>query len=386
VIIALCFAVAMLEGYDIQAVGVAAPKMAPALHLSHAQTGWVFSASMVGLVIGAMFGGWLADRVGRKPVLICSVLAFGLCSAATVFVIGDETLLAARFVTGLGLGGAMPNLIAIAAEISRPGRRGGTASLMFCGMPLGGAVAAALAGWALGAYGWRLIFLVGGLAPIALLPLLVLFLPETRPVVAGDPGDRRALATLFGQGRAPATLLLWTSFVLTLVVLYLLLNWLPTLALTKGLTPRQAPQVALAFNLTSIVGAMMLGMLVDRLGVRIPLTLTYAGLVAVMIVLAGASGYAAVMVFSGLAGFLVIGAQYALYGVAPAYYPVAGRATGAGAAVAVGRLGSIAGPLVAGQLLAGGATAGKVVATMAPVALVAGVAVLLLTFVGRHES
>jgi AAHS family 3-hydroxyphenylpropionic acid transporter len=376
----------MLEGYDIQAVGVAAPKMAPALHLSHAQTGWVFSASMVGLVIGAMFGGWLADRVGRKPVLICSVLAFGSCSAATVFVIGDETLLAARFVTGLGLGGAMPNLIAIAAEISRPGRRGGTASLMFCGMPLGGAVAAALAGWALGAYGWRLIFLVGGLAPIALLPLLVLFLPETRPVVAGDPGDRRALATLFGQGRAPATLLLWTSFVLTLVVLYLLLNWLPTLALTKGLTPRQAPQVALAFNLTSIVGAMMLGMLVDRLGVRIPLTLTYAGLVAVMIVLAGASGYAAVMVFSGLAGFLVIGAQYALYGVAPAYYPVAGRATGAGAAVAVGRLGSIAGPLVAGQLLAGGATAGKVVATMAPVALVAGVAVLLLTFVGRHES
>jgi len=385
-IVALCFGIAALEGYDIQAVGVAAPKLAPGLHLSHGQMGWVFSASMVGLVIGAVFGGWLADRIGRKPVLIGSILTFGLFSLATLLVFDDHSLLAARFATGLGLGGAMPNLIAVAAEISRPERRTGTASLMFCGMPFGGAIAAALAGWALGGMGWKLIFLVGGIAPIVLLPLVVLVLPETRPAASEHAPPKGLLAALFAEGRAVTTLLLWVSYGLTLVIMYLLLNWLPTLALSKGLSAHEAPQVSLAFNLTSIVGALILGQLVDWRGVRWPMTCAYAGLVAVMIALAAASGYGPVMALSGLAGFLVIGAQYALYGLAPSFYPVASRAGAAGSAVAVGRLGSIAGPVLAGLLLAGGASAGRVVGAMVPVALVAGLAVLLLTFVGRREA
>ena len=385
IIIALCFGIAALEGYDIQAVGVAAPKLAPGLHLSHDQMGWVFSASMIGLVIGAVCGGWIADRIGRKPVLVGSILTFGLFSLATLLVFDDHSLLAARFATGLGLGGAMPNLIAVAAEISRPERRTGTASLMFCGMPFGGAIAAALAGWALGGFGWKLIFLVGGVAPILLLPLVILILPETRPAASEHVAPRGLLHTLFAEGRAPGTLLLWISYGLTLVILYLLLNWLPTLALSKGLSPHQAPQVSLAFNLTSIVGALILGQLVDWRGVRWPMSLCYAGLVAVMVALAAANGYAPVMALSGLAGFLVIGAQYALYGIAPSYYPAASRAGAAGAAVAVGRLGSIVGPVAAGLLLAGGASAGRVVGAMVPVAVVAGLAVFALTFMGRRE-
>ncbi|HEX4183926.1 MAG TPA: MFS transporter, partial [Caulobacteraceae bacterium] len=142
VVVALCFAVAIPEGYDLQAIGVAAPRLIPALHLAKAQTGWVFSASLFGLIIGAMAGGWIADRIGRKPVLIGSVAAFGVFSLTTVLSKDFTSLFLWRMATGIGLGGAMPNLIAMAREISSPRRRALTSSMMFAAMPVGGAGAA----------------------------------------------------------------------------------------------------------------------------------------------------------------------------------------------------------------------------------------------------
>jgi AAHS family 3-hydroxyphenylpropionic acid transporter len=253
---------------------------------------------------------------------------------------------------------------------------------MFCGMPAGGAAVALAARLAGEGFDWRTLFLIGGVLPLAITPVVHFLLPETRVEAAKD-ADRRVLQTLFGQRRAAGSLLLWSGFVLTLMVTYLMLNWLPTLVIAKGLTAADGAAASFSFNLTSIAGALLLGLVIDKVGYRWPLTLAYAALAAVMYALGPAAGLAPVLVLSGAAGFLVLGAQYALYAVAPVLYPPHMRGTGAGAAVAVGRLGSIIGPLVAGELRQAGASAGQVFGVMTPVVLAAGAAVLALSFLAR---
>ncbi|MFZ5718723.1 MAG: MFS transporter [Pseudomonadota bacterium] len=376
-VVFVCFLIAAVEGYDIQAFGVAAPKMIPELGLGPAQQGWAGAAAMVGLVIGAFVGGWLADRVGRKPVLLGSVALFGVFSLATAAASSYETLLWARLATGLGFGGAMPNLIAVAVEISRPERRAATVAAMFCGMPVGGATSALIARVAGEALDWRMIFLAGGFVPLALLPVIFLLLPETRP--AHEPGADRDLGrALFAEKRAVPTVLIWAAFMLTLVVLYLALNWLPTLVVEKGHPPSEGFAAAMAFNVAGVVGSLALGAFTDRAGWRWPLAIAYLALAAAMAGMAVATNVVAILALSAAAGFLVMGAQFALYAVAPMLYPPQMRGAGAGAAVAVGRLGSIGGPLLAGELRNAGATPGEVFLAMAPVALAAAVMLVAL--------
>lgn len=385
-VIAVCFLIAAVEGYDIQAFGVAAPKLIPALGLDAGQQGLAASAAMIGLVIGALSGGWFADRSGRKPVLVASVVLFGLCSIWTAMTQSYEALLAARFFTGLGFGGALPNLIAIAAEISKPDRRGATVSLMFCGMPAGGA-AVALAARLMGdGLDWRAVFFAGGLLPLILTPVILWLLPETRPAHAAGT-DRRLLHALFGEGRAAPTLLLWAANLLTLVVLYLMLNWLPSLVVAKNLPASDGAAASLAFNSVGVIGALSLGFVVDRLGFRWSLLLAYGALALAMAALARAADLGPILALSAVAGFLVLGAQYTLYGMAPTLYAPAVRGAGAGAAVGIGRFGSIIGPLLAGELRQIGWTATQVLDAMIPVALAAGAAVVALTFLARlkHE-
>jgi AAHS family 3-hydroxyphenylpropionic acid transporter len=384
-IVFICLLVAAIEGYDIQAFGVVAPMLARALHLGPAQMGLAASAAMAGLMAGAFFGGWMADRVGRKPVLIASIAAFGLFSLLTATAGSYELLLIARFATGLGFGGAMPNLMAIATEISPPGRRAATVTTMFCGLPAGGMVVAFFAR-AMGAdLPWREVFLIGGVLPLILAPVVFFHLPETRPApVVG--ADRRLLNALFGGGRAAGTLLLWVGFMLTLAVTYLMLNWLPTLVIAKGLPPSVGFEASFVFNLASVAGALLLGMLVDKVGFRWPLTGAFSILAVAMFALSAASGMAPVLIISGVVGFMVLGGQYVLFAVAPALYPPQARAAGAGSAIAVGRLGSIAGPLVAGQLREAGYSAAQVFEVMIPVVLAAGAASLALSYLSRpHE-
>lgn len=383
VAIALCFSVAVLEGFDIQAIGVAAPRLAPEFGLDSAQMGWVFAISNIGLVIGAAMGGWVADRIGRKPALIGSVLAFGLFTFLTTRASSYELLSLVRFLTGLGFGGALPNLMAIASEVSHPDRRSLTASLVFCGMPLGGALAALMTQGMFAGQGWRFLFVVGGLLPLIVAPALWWWLPETLPAQLRQR-ERSArtgiLDALFSGGRAVPTLLLWLAFFPTLLVLYIILNWLPTLVVANGLDRSVAPQASFAFNLASVAGAIVFGKLVDSRGMRWPLTGAYACLILVLVALAQARELSAVLWLSGAAGFFVLGANYALYGVAAAYYPQHFRGTGSGASIAVGRMGSFVGPLMAGLLLSAGETATSVVQYLAPTAAIAGAAVFLLSF------
>lgn len=383
-VVALCFAIALLEGFDIQAVGVAAPRMIPALNLGPQQAGLVFGGGMFGLVVGALLGGWLADRVGRRWLLTGAVVLFGLFTVGTAMASDFAVLLAVRLMTGLGLGMAMPVLVAIALEVSHPAKRAQTVTTMFCGMPVGGALSGLIATVALDAepLGWRAIFILGGLVPLLLLPWLAR-LPETRAHAPAATTGVRGADVLFAEGRLSITLLQWLAFGLTLLVLYLLLNWLPTLVTARQLGATTASLSAVSFNLASVAGALFIGRLVDRFGPWRPIGLAYLGLLGAMIGLTVADQAPLVLFCAGAAGFCLLGAQYSLYGVGPMYYPAAGRGLATGAAVAVGRLGSIVGPLVAGQLMATGAGPAGVAAAMAPVVIVAGLAATVMTLKGR---
>ncbi|KRA61470.1 hypothetical protein ASD79_04935 [Caulobacter sp. Root655] len=381
----VCLLAAMIEGFDIQSMGVAAPRMLPALGLTPGQAGWAFSASLIGLMVGASLGGAIADRIGRRPVLVASVAAFGLFSLATA-VTGDITsLLIVRVLTGLGLGGAMPMLIALASERASPARKATMVALIACGMPLGGALAGLVARTPMALADWRTIFLVGGLAPLVVAPLLRLVLPVGRP----DRGQAKAgdaARALFGPGRWPATLCLWVSYALVALTLHLLLNWLPTLLVARGLPPSSASGVAALFNLGGAAGGLAFGLVVDRLGARWPLLAGFAGLAAVLVALAVAADGGAIAALAFAGGFLLMGGQFTLYGLGPLYYPAAVRGTGVGAAIAASRVGSILGPLAAASLIGGGAGGAAVVGALVPVVVAAGVAAGLLTLVARPSA
>ena len=430
--VALCFMVAVLEGFDIQAMGVAAPKLGAELHLAKDVLGEALSAANIGLVLGAILGGWLADQFGRKAVLIGAVLGFGVFTLLTMHARGFELLFMARLGAGFGFGAALPNLMALSAEVAPQGKRGSTGTMMFCGMPVGGGIVALISWLGLG-LDWRHLFLIGGLAPLLLAPLIFFLMEE--PAVTRERGtggvNGRWLAViplyalsylllaglgtlpgmgsigaltpwlatlptviiaymvlhrqaLFGEGRALQSALLWAVFFPTLLILYLVLNWLPTLVIGKGFAA-EASLASVCFNFASVVGALILGRMVDRFGLRWPMIAAYVGLVVSLVLLARANELATIMALSGALGFFVLGANYALYGAAASYYPAAARGRGSGAAVAWGRLGSVAGPLVGGYLLQGGASAGKVVSSMTPFAVAALVGVFLLTLLAKPK-
>ncbi|HVY90709.1 MAG TPA: MFS transporter [Hyphomonadaceae bacterium] len=433
-IIPLCLAATVIEGFDIQAMGVSGRAISAELQLSPAQNGSIQAASNIGLVFGAVIGGWLADRLGRKPVLIASVATFGLFTLMTMQSRDFDMLFYARLLTGVGFGGALPNIMAIAADSTPPDRRGSTSALMFSGMPIGGGVVALIA-WLGTGSDWRTLFLIGGVIPLALVPALVFLLRETRrpQPEPSSYGQRllwlavvplgvafwlavRAVASLpffaplsgvaawlgavlgllaaylvvhrkplFKDGRAAASLLLWLAFVPTLLILYLILAWLPALVAAKGF-PKDANLAAVWFNFVGVGGAIVLGLFVDRFGPRWPLLFAFAGLVASLALWAAATAFWPVMLLSGAVGMFVLSANYALYGIAPSYYPADMRGRGAGASIAWGRLGSVSGPLLAGVLLQGGASASDVALSMAPFATIAAIALLILTIAAKPVS
>lgn len=376
--IALCFVVAMLEGLDLQAVGVAAPAMAQHFALNSAALGWVFSAGLFGLLPGAVFGGWLADRFGRKSVLVAAVVLFGLFSLLTAHSATYEQLLAARLVTGLGMGAALPILIALSSEVASPGLRNLAVSLTYCGVPLGGAVAALLGIFSVSG-DWRLVFYVGGFAPLVIAVLLMRWLPTP----AARHGQTLPVGTitreLLGQRRGASTLLLWGACFCTLTILYMLLNWLPTLLIQRGLSRLDTATIQVLFNIGGVAGSLLAGRLMDSGEALLAVLLAYLGMLAALLAL-GSVEQAQGLYLAGLAaGACAVGGQLILYALAPRLYPAHVRATGVGVAVAVGRLGSMSGPLAAGQLLAAGAgVSGLLLAATPLVAIAACAAAVLL--------
>ena len=384
--LALCALAALGEGFDIQSMGVAAPRMGPELGLTHAQLGPLFSASVVGLLIGSIIIGRVADSVGRKWTLIVSLATFGVFSAATAFVGGFTPLLIVRFLAGLGLGGAMPNLIALSAEaLAAEGvgvdRRTRIVTMITAGMPFGGALAGVVAILA----PWRGIFFVGAALPLALAPLMAISLSESRGFETTRHTESQGVERigvwrgLFGRDRLATTLLLWAATFCALLSLYLLINWLPTLMRAKGVSPRDASLASVLYNLGGALSTFLLAALMEQRRRAAKLAVWYLGMAGSILLLANAaSNLASAGGASFIAGVFIASAALPFYGLAPAYYEVEVRGAGVGAALGVGRSGAIVGPLIAGVLLTAGAGAGAVIMALLPLAVAIGAAAMAL--------
>lgn len=380
----LCGVTSLVEGFNNQALGVAAPRLFPAFHLAAGQGSLVLSATTAGLAIGGIFGGRWADRFGRRPVLLMSIALFGLCSLMTAAATDLTTLLVVRLLTGLGLGGAMPNAIAIAADSAPPRHRLTVVALVTSGMPFGGAIAGLLslgfdAGWS-----WRSIFYAGGAAPLLLLPAVWRYLPgrtapSAAPPVAHAERPESFAAALFGAGRAWTTLLLWLGFFFLTMLLFLLLTWLPSLFIGLGFTRSQGSWSAFWFNFCGALAGVALARMQTGAQRGRWSTLAYVGMGLSLIVLSQSHSFAVAALAVALVGSFVVGSQLVLYAMAPLYYPPSIRATGVGAALALSRTGSVFGPLFAGALLSFGGTSSTVLIGALPFVLVSGTAVALLT-------
>ncbi|MBN3849316.1 MFS transporter [Paraburkholderia sp. Ac-20342] len=379
-----CFAV-FTDGFDTQAIGYIAPALVYEWHISKPVLAPVFASSLIGLMFGSLIFGSFSDRKGRRMALIISVAIFGMFSLLTATVNSVGALLAMRFLTGLGLGGVMPNAVALTSEYAPARIRSTVVMCMFCGFSLGAALGGIAAGALINELGWRSVLIVGGLTPLALVPLLLIYLPESldfmvakcvprvrieaaiariAPETAFTPDTNftrqatdlpvSSVAQLFSYGRAATTLMFWLIFFMSLLQLYLFSSWLPILLHESGLTVSAAATTSSFFQIGGALGTLLLGRFIDRLRPFVMLSVVYLG-AAASVVLLGLSvrgGYLALALAILAAGFCIVGGQIAANALAARTYPTSIRATGVGWAFGVGRLGSIVGPLLGGALLA----------------------------------
>lgn len=354
-VLVLCVVVAMLDGFDTQVVALVAPIIGSAWNLEKSAFGPVFAAGLFGLMLGSIAFGALADRHGRKPVICAACFIFGLFALLTPLATKPGELAALRFLTGIGLGAAIPNLMALTAEHAPANRRALAAGAMFCGFPLGALVGGLAAPAVIETSGWQGLFVWGGALPLAMVVPLYFLLVES-PEWLARPGQRKLglipLRSLFGHGLALVTPLLWLAFIANLLAMYFLINWLPILFAAEGADLDQATQTSILLNLGGIAGCLGVTPLVDRFGALRVMPLIF-GLSAIAILSIGlVPPTSALMVVAILlAGFGTMGAQMGSNAFAMFLYPAALRASGLGWALSAGRIGSIAGPLLGGILL-----------------------------------
>jgi len=382
-VFALCFLVVLLDGFDTAAIGYIAPSLIGEWGVTRPALAPVLSAALFGLAAGALSAGPLADRLGRKVVLIGSVLVFGLACFGSSHANDLTELTAFRFVTGLGLGAAMPNAVTLMSEYCPDHRRATLTNAMFCGFPLGAACGGFLAAWMIPIWGWRSVLVLGGVAPIVLVLLMVFFLPESvrYMVTRGQPVERvRAVLAKVSRQAADASgfvlsekaaavvgaksgaavvlspayrvgsMMLWLAYFMGLVIFYALINWMPILFKDAGLAPKDATLIAALFPLGG-VGAVVSGWLMDRFNANRIIATGFA-LTALAIwaigQAAGNVGTLVVVVF--VAGTLMNTAQSSLPALAAAFYPTQGRATGVAWMLGIGRFGGIAGSFLVAEL------------------------------------
>jgi AAHS family 4-hydroxybenzoate transporter-like MFS transporter len=381
-VFALCFVIVLLDGFDTAAIGYIAPSLIGEWGVSRPALAPVLSAALFGLAAGALLAGPLADRMGRKRVLVGSVFVFSLACFASAFS-GDLTQLTVmRFITGVGLGAAMPNAVTLMSEFCPDRQRAMLTNAMFCGFPLGAAFGGFLAAWMIPQWGWRSVLFLGGVTPLILSVLLLLLLPESvRYMVAKSfPVERiravlarisasaanagafvtreskvahaasSGLGVVFSRAFAVGSVMLWLGYFMGLVIFYALINWMPILFKDAGLDPKTATLIAALFPLGG-VGAIVFGWLMDRFNGNWIIAAGYA-LTAVAIYaigqVAGNVGLLVLVVFG--AGALMNTAQSSMPALAAGFYPTQGRATGVAWMLGIGRFGGIAGSFLVAEL------------------------------------
>ena len=387
----LCFLASLCEGFDIQAAGVCASGISTEFAPSSGLLGFVFSASTLGLLIGAFIGGGLADFLGRKTVLVACIASFGIASLLTAMAPDMTWLAGARFATGLGLGGALPSIMALGAEAGGETSRRSAVAILYSGAPVGAALASFIS-LVLDAARWRWTFVVGGILPLILAPLLAALLAESalfRPVRVArgirtqslhrDSVPMRALLSRIAAICGGRTVLLWIGFCLGLLTLYLLLNWLPTLLVARGLSHSQAAAAQIGFNVAGAMAILFISRLLDTRSRRAIVMVTFASIPCVLALLSLLPPQAPLLVAATvLLGGAVLGSQSIVYALAPLIYPTAIRGAGLGAAVGMGRVGAIAGPIMVGVILDTGRGANRIYLILVPLVIIAGLCMVWL--------
>ncbi|MFJ1210255.1 MFS transporter [Burkholderia pyrrocinia] len=407
-VLALCFLIAALDGLDTALIGFVAPMLVKTFHVSRDALGPTLGAALVGYAVGSMIAGPLADRVGRRMLIVASVATFGFWCFVSGFAGSLSALTALRFLTGIGLGAAMPNATALIAEYAPARWRSLLVTTMFCGFTLGSAAGGLLAAWVIPVFGWRSALYAGGALPLLAIPVLVAWLPESarflvsagasrerigvllrriardalpadaRFVVADDDARSSSVAaSLFADGRAVGTLLLWLAFFMGLLVIYLLTSWLPTIIHDAGFTIADAARIGALWQIGGTVGALLVGWAMDRISPHRAVAFAY--LIGAACTFATSYAHGSLLLLSiGMfgAGFCISGAQTSMNALAAMYYPTRGRATGISWMLGIGRFGAIAGAVFGGALLATGGALDTVLALLAAPVALAGAAVV----------
>ena len=411
-VIATCFALIMVDGFDTQSIAFVAPALRHAWEISPNTFGLLFSAGLFGSMLGAMILGPVGDRLGRKPLILASTLLFGIMSLLSAWASSVEMLAIYRFTGGLGLGGLLPNAIALVSEYSPRRVRSTTIVATFIGFPLGAVIGGMSSAHIIPAYGWEMVFIIGGVLPLILLVIAWFQLPESIKFLALNKKQPEQIASilaridpsqsaveverlqlpsnkpvqqpvkkLFMDGRAMWTLFLWLLTFSALLLTYFLVDWIPLVLVDAGIAQQNAIKGVALLNLGGIIGSIIISRISDKSGPYLAMSVAM-GIAIVFIAAIGIStpaGAAVVLAIIFLAGFTFVGAQLNISAIAAINYPVEIRSAGSGWSIAAGRVGSIVGPLVGGILVSVNLDIDKIFFVAAVPAAVALFAIIMMS-------
>jgi AAHS family 4-hydroxybenzoate transporter-like MFS transporter len=411
-VVALCTLVQTCDGYDLNSVAWAVPSLIHEWHLPAAAFTSAFLWSSGGILVGALCAGPIGDRFGRRPLLLASLTIFGVASLLSASANSLIMLTLWRFFTGVGIGGGFSGAAALTGDYTPHRLRATMIMASFTGAPLGGFLGGQIVAALLPSFGWQAIFILGAALPLALLPVLALWLPESPRFLARksvlssrqwdllhrldlahaerhavDVAHGNPVKMLFSEGYALQTVLLWVVYFCSLMNLFLFAYWMPTVLNLIGMSPPQAVFASSLRDLGALFPALYLGLMIDRIGPERALALHYAvGAIFIAVIALVALPYALLLGLSFLAGMTIIGSQTGANGTCGKLYPARMRTSGLGWALGIGRLGGIAAPVLGGYLLSRGLAPTRIFLSASAFALVAATATALLVFRGSRAS
>ncbi|MEB3766412.1 MFS transporter [Acinetobacter sp. MD2] len=417
----ICFLIVFVDGIDTAAMGFIAPALAQDWGLDRSQLGPVMSAALGGMIIGALVSGPTADRFGRKIVLATSMLIFGGFTLACAYSNNLDSLVIFRFLTGIGLGAAMPNATTLFSEYCPARIRSLLVTCMFCGYNLGMAIGGFISSWLIPAFGWHSLFLLGGWAPLVLMLFVIFALPESYRflIVKNQPVEKikrilqrivpdqvrdvtsfhvpqenvelakkhNVFGMLFSAKYAKGTVLLWLTYFMGLVMIYLLTSWLPTLMRETGATMQRAAFIGGLFQFGGVLSALFIGWSMDRFNPnRIIAGFYFAAGIFAVIVGQSLSNPTLLAFFILCAGIAVNGAQSSMPVLSARFYPTQCRATGVAWMSGIGRFGAVFGAWIGAVLLGNGWSFSMILSMLIIPASAAAIAIFVKSVVAHTDA